>query len=138
MAAINIQTNRKEIEIQKDGVIVGSVFFSPGDPSIINRLNEVREKVKGIGMNIQEDDPVEVMLAEANRVDGELRTLIDYAFDYPCSDVVFGGGFSFSTANGVSQMEQFLDGAMAIINKEMTEEAKAAEKRQAKYLSKYK
>ena len=60
------------------------------------------------------------------------------AFDYPCSDVVFGNSYFFTSKNGVSMLEQFIDGAMKIISDEISKESKEAEARQAKYLEKYK
>jgi len=81
---------------------------------------------------------IDKMLEEADKIDKELRDAIDYAFDYPCSDIVFGAGYSFTTHKGVSAVEQFLSGAIGIVQKEMNAEAKAAQKRQDKYLAKYK
>lgn len=133
---INIHSNKKEIEIQRDGVKVGSIYFDPTDMSIIQRLKDVRSKLPELDPSIDKTN-VDAMLAEAGKIDTELRAAIDYAFDYPCSDVVFGAGYSFTTCKGVSALEQFLDGAIKYISKEMATESKAAQKRQDKYLAKY-
>ncbi len=134
---INTRTNRKEIEIQRDGEQVGFIYFDPADVSIIKRLREAQEKLSELNVTVNKDD-VDAMLEEADRVDRELREAVDYAFDYPCADIVFGAGYSFTTRNGVSALEQFLTGAIGIISKEMSAEAKASQKRQDKYLAKYK
>jgi len=133
---INIQTNRKEIAIQRDGVEVGSIYFSPSDFSIIKRLREVQKKLSDFKVSIEGKD-LDEMLDEADRADTELRNAIDYAFDYPCSDVVFGAGYSFTTQKGVSALEQFLEAAIEYISDEVEKEAAASQKRQDKYLAKY-
>lgn len=133
---INIRTDRKEIAIQRDGEYVGGIYFSPSDASILNRLREVQKKLDDLEMNTELDD-LDKMLDEANEIDKELRDAIDYAFDYPCSDVVFGAGYSFTTFKGVSALEQFLTAAVDMISEEMKMEAEASKKRQEKYLAKY-
>ena len=135
---LNIKTNRKEIEIQRDGQSVGSVYFDPSDISIIKRLREAQEKLAELNVNANKEDDIDAMLAEAEKVDKELREAVDYAFDYPCSDVVFGAGYSFTSHNGVSALEQFLSGAIDYISKEMNAEARASQERQDKYLAMYK
>ena len=135
---INTKTNRKEIEIQRDGEKVGVIYFDPADMAIIKRMREAQDKLAKITLKTDKDADVETMLAEADRIDSELRKAVDYAFDYPCSDVVFGNGYSFTTAKGVSTLEQFLKGAIEIVAVEMKAEAAASKKRQDKYLAKYK
>ena len=134
---ISVNSARKEIEIIRDGQNVGSVFFSPADTAILSRLKEVQVKAQKIGAEIPEDADTEQALEIAKRVDKELREALDWAFDYPCSDVVFGNSFAFTTSNGVTMLEQFLDGAMKYISAELSSETKAAQKRQEKYLAKY-
>ena len=134
---INIQTNRKEIAIQRDGENVGSIYFSPSDFSIIKRLREVQKKLADFKVFVEDKENLDEMLEEADRADKEFRDAIDYAFDYPCSDVVFGAGYSFTTRKGVSALEQFLEAAIDYIADEVDKEAKASQKRQDKYLSKY-
>lgn len=134
---INTISNRKEIEIQRDGEKVGVIYFDPADMAIIKRLREAQDKLTEVTLKADKDADIETMLAEADRIDAELRKAVDYAFDYPCSDVVFGNGYSFTTAKGVSALEQFLKGAIDIVTAEMKTEAEAAKKRQAKYLNKY-
>lgn len=136
---INTKTNRKEIEIRRDGETVGSIYFDPADLAIIKRLREAQAKLSELDTTVAANTAdVEAMLDEADRIDNELRSVVDYAFNYPCSDVVFGAGYSFTTRKGVSALEQFLSGALDIISKEMQAEAAASKKRQAKYLDKYK
>ena len=137
-ASINVQGNLKEIEIQRDGKVVGSIFFDPTDPSIIDRLIKARETLENTPVpSVTDNEPITETIAKMRAADKVVRDAVDYAFAYPCSDVVFGDGYAISTRNGVSKFEQFLDGAWDIIVKSMDEEVKTASKRQAKYLAKY-
>lgn len=138
MAKISINTNRKEIEVERDGEVVGCVYFSPTDVSIFARLREARERLKKLEIKKAEDASTDEMLDEMCRVDTEIREAIDYAFGYPCSAVAFGDGFSFSSTGGTSESEQFLDGAIQIIEEEMKAENAKAQGRQAKYLNRKK
>lgn len=79
---INTITNRKEIEIQRDGEKVGVIYFDPADMAIIKRLREAQDKLAEVTLKTDKDADVETMLAEADRIDAELRKAVDYAFDY--------------------------------------------------------
>jgi hypothetical protein len=143
MAKISINTNREKIEIERDGEVVGAVYFDPTDLSLISRLRAVGEKSFNEADELEklkntEGVTEEQLLAEMGRIDQTMRKAIDDAFDYPCSDVVFGKGHAFNTHNGVSYVEQFVSGAISIIEKRMGAEADKAEKRQAKYLAQHK
>ena len=138
MPSISIKTDRKEIEIIRNGEKVGCVYFSPTDTAIFARLKDVRERLAKLEIHTPDDADADALIEEMRRIDKEIRDAIDYAFDYPCSAVVFGSGFSFSSAGGTSEAEQFLDGAIKIIEKEMKAESAKAKARQDKYLSRHK
>ena len=138
MASISVNTNRKEIEIIRDGENVGVIYFSPSDVAIIARLEEAGERINAIEMQATAESTPEEIAAEMRRLDGIVREAVDYAFGYPVSNVVFGDSFTFSTADGVSTVEQFLDGAMGYISEALKEENGKAKARQAKYTAKYK
>lgn len=133
---IETKTNIKEIEVTRNGKAVGSIYFSPADVSILKRLRDAQSKIQEIDVSASGGD-VDALLREADRIDGELRKIIDEAFEYPCSDVVFGGSYCFTSCNGVSALEQFLTAAIGIIEDEITAEAEASKSRQEKYLAKY-
>lgn len=141
MQAINISTNLKEFEIVRDGAKVGIIRFNPSDPALLNRLRALRETAKNVHIESTED--IDKLLDECARIDAELRAALDKAFDQPVSDIVFGTGFSFATANGVSALEQFINGAVALIGDELVKENTAVQahtaavKRNDKYSAKY-
>lgn len=140
MLNIELKTNLKEIEITRNGKTAGSIYFDPSDASILTRLKNLREYADGLYKEITEhkSEDVEESLAIIDDIDKRLRKALDVAFDYPCSDVVFGNSYFFTSKNGVSMLEQFIEGAMKIISEEISKESKEAEARQSKYLEKYK
>lgn len=138
MASITIETNLKEFEVVRDGAKAGVVRFDPSDPALLNRLLALRETTKDIHVEPTED--VEKILDESARIDAELRAALDKAFDYPVSDIVFGNSACFTTSNGVSLLEQFLDGVAPIIRDALEAEGKAdaaRKERVTKYSAKY-
>lgn len=137
---ISIDTGVKTIEIVRNGEHVGDVRFSLSDPSLLNRLRTVSKKAEEIQNASKLDslgDDIEAGLDEAVRIDGEIRALLDWAFAAPVSDIVFGESFSFTSSNGVTAVEQFLDGVMPYLEECFAEETRAAQKRQKAYLEKY-
>ena len=137
---ISIDTGVKSIEIIRNGEHVGDVKFSASDPALLNRLRIVQIKAKEIdaGSRLAEIEDLEESLDEASRIDTEIRALLDWAFAAPVSDIVFGDSFSFTSSDGVTALEQFLNGVMPFIGECFEAETKAAKERQAKYLEKYK
>lgn len=140
MAEIKIDTGRKEIAIRRDGEIVGNIYFSPADPALLARLNEVREKLAQLDLSrlstAAENESENAFFEELSALDCTVRGYMDYAFGYPVSDIVFGNGYAYSTCGGTSYAEQLIEGAVDIIRVELGKEQAAAEKRRAKYLRK--
>ena len=136
---ISIDTGVKTIEIIRNGEHVGDVKFSMSDPALLNRLRIVQTKAKEIeaGSRLAEIEDLEESLDEASRIDKEIRDLLDWAFAAPVSDVVFEDSYSFTSSNGVTALEQFLDGVMPCIGECFAAETEAAKQRQDKYLAKY-
>lgn len=141
MAAINLNSNLKEIEIIRNGKNEGVIYFDPSDVSILNRLHEVMKKCdeeyKAFTAKAATLDP-EQALDEMVRVDKLLRSYMNYAFNADIDEIVFGEAFCFNSKGGVTMLEQFLNEALKICDKEMSAEAKRAEARTNKYLDKYK
>lgn len=136
---LNIETGVKSIEIIRDGEHVGDVKFSTSDPALLARLRTVSKKAEEIQASAKFSDTADIdaALDEAIRIDKETRDLLDWAFDAPVSDVVFGDSFCFTTSGGVTAMEQFLAGVMPIVEESFSAEVAAAKERQDKYLAKY-
>ena len=71
------------------------------------------------------------------RGQGSVVLVLDWAFGAQVSDVVFGDSFSFTSFEGETLLEQFLDGIMPLIAESFQTELNSASKRD-KYLNKYK
>ena len=138
---IALTTNTKEIEIERNGEVVGSVYFDVTDTSIISRLRKASEELnkqyESIKDKMDASDSPELVYQELENIDQMIRDTIDNAFQYKCSDIIFGEGFSFNSHNGVTLAEQFIRGAIKYIEEETTKEAELSAKRQAKYTQKY-
>lgn len=138
MPTINLSTGKKSVEIVRDGEVAGKIYFSPGDPALLSRIQEVQKKVNDYEIDITADMDMDTAMAKARAVDQQFRDWIDYIFDYECSDVIVGKSFSFSTNEGESLIEQFLTQILPYIEDEIKAEADKTEKRRDKYLGKYK
>ena len=136
---ISIDTNVKSIEIIRNGEHVGDVTFSLSDPALLARLRTVATKAKELEQNskLGSIEDIDAALDEAERIDKEIRDLLDWAFAAPVSEIVFGDSFSFTTSGGVTAIEQFLNGVMPFVEESFKAETEAAKKRQSKYLEKY-
>ena len=136
---INIDSNEQSIEITRNGKSVGAISFSLGDVTMLSRLRTAAKKAQQImaesKLEITED--LDAALDEAERIDREVRGLIDWAFGAEVSNVAFGESWCFSTSGGVTALEQFLSGVMPLVEQAFSGEMEAAKTRQDKYLSKY-
>ncbi len=136
---INIETGIESIDIVRNGKVVGQIEFSTSDPALLRRLREVKGKAEALMQTSKLDSSgdLDAQLDEADRLDREMRALLDWAFGAPVSDVVFGDSYCFTTSGGVTGMEQFLAGVTPGIEAAFKREVAAAEKHRKKYLEKY-
>jgi len=137
---INIETGVESIDVTRNGEIVGQIKFSTSDPALLRRLREVQTKADDLmkDSKLDSSDDLDAQLDEADRLDKEMRSLLDWAFGAPVSDMVFGDSYCFTTSGGVTGMEQFLAGVTPYIEAAFKREVAAADKRRKKYLDKYK
>lgn len=136
---INIETGVETIDVTRNGETVGQIRFSTSDPALLRRLREVKGKTEALMQTSKLDDTadLEEQLDEADRLDKEMRALLDWAFGAPVSDIVFGDSYCFTTSGGVTGMEQFLAGVTPYVEAAFKREVAAAEKHRKKYLEKY-
>jgi hypothetical protein len=137
---VSIKTGVQSIDIVRNDEIVGKVEFSLSDPALLTRLRTVAKRAEKIQTEskLAELEDIDAKLDEAERIDKEMRDLLDWAFGAKVADTVFGDSFCFTTCDGVTAMEQFLEGVMPLIEEAFKGEVDAAKERQAKYLAKYK
>lgn len=136
---INIETGVESIDVTRNGEIVGQIKFSTSDPALLRRLREVQTKADDLmkDSKLDSSDDLDAQLDEADRLDKEMRSLLDWAFGAPVSDMVFGDSYCFTTSGGVTGMEQFLAGVTPYIEAAFKREVAAADKHRKKYLDKY-
>lgn len=136
---INIETGIESIDVARNGEIVGQINFSISDPALLRRLREVQTKADDLmkTSKLDSEADLDAQLDEADRLDKEMRSLLDWAFGAPVSDMVFGDSYCFTTSGGVTGMEQFLAGVTPYIEQAFKREVAAAETHRKKYLEKY-
>ena len=136
---INIENNVQTIEITRNGERVGDIAFSLSDPTLLSRLRTAAKKAEQIQAEskLGSTEDLDAALNKAERIDREIRNLLDWAFGAKVSAIVFGESWCFSTSGGVTAMEQFLSGVIPYIEQAFSSEVEAAQERQDKYLAKY-
>lgn len=140
MQNLIIDDGFKEFSINNDPNKV--IRFNPADFGIIERINnaykeieKVQNEVPDIELN-NDGSPVDMLSAAAeavSKVDNTIKKQIDYIFDSPVSDVVFGNQSPLSMVKGVPYYERFLNAVVPIIEKEVKAEQEASRKRIEKY-----
>ena len=146
MQSIKFDDGYKEFMINDDPDKV--IRFDPTDFAIISRFNETRKNIKSEMDLLDEDvnidnsgEPVDELesAAEAvSRVSNFIKEQVDYIFDSPVSDMVFGNKSPLAMVKGVPLFERFIVAAQSVIEKEIKAEMKASEKRISKYTSQVK
>lgn len=132
--SIVISTERERFTINGDQNKY--IEFNPSDPNIVTRFEEASKTIKKAQTqfeNITESNVLDAIRA----LDNLIRQQIDYIFDYPVSEVVFGNTSSFSTCNGIPYYERFLNAIMPIIENAVKKEGQKSKARISKYTEKY-
>lgn len=140
MQNLIIDDGFKEFSINNDPNRI--IRFNPADFGIIERINnaykeieKVQNEVPDIELN-NDGSPVDMLSAAAeavSKVDNTIKKQMDYIFDSPVSDVVFGNQSPLSMVKGVPYYERFLNAVVPIIEKEVKAEQEASRKRIEKY-----
>jgi hypothetical protein len=140
MPNLVIETGVKTFTINNDES--RTITFSPTDYGFIKRLETAYEQL----------DAAQVKWAEAGKeatgdihnlmdvIDGaekEIRSLIDYAFAAPVSEVVFHGLSAYALAGGAPLWANFLLAVFDECDAEFTAQEKASNPRLQKLLKKY-
>jgi len=141
MQSIRFDDGFKEFMINDDPNKV--IRFDPTDFAIIERFNVAMKNIEKSTEQLTDDisidskgEPVDELesAAEAvSRVNKFIKEQIDYIFDSPVSDMVFGNKSPLAMVKGVPLFERFIVAAQAVIEKELKTEMKASEKRISKY-----
>lgn len=136
MEKIIVDSGFEEFEVtDKRGRIYGTVQFNPSDMNLINRYEDVAEKMAALSDDVPDDADV----VEAKKMcEKKVYDLIDYLFDAPVANVFFAVTSPFSPlASGDLYVESVLN---ALSDKIEQYTGKRVDKVQAKvnkYAAKY-
>jgi hypothetical protein len=142
MQNLNFDDGFKEFTINNDPSKV--IRFNPADFGIIERISTAYQKIQ-TSTEVKEDielnpdgSPMELVGKVAEVVKGIADTVkaqIDYIFNSPVSEVVFGNQSPLGMVKGVPMYERFLNAVVPLIKKEVESEMAASQKRVSKYTS---
>lgn len=140
MQNLIIDDGYKEYKINGDENRV--IRFNPSDFSIIERINTAYEEInkatdidtdielKPDGKPVSELEKVAEIVSSINTT---IKKQIDYIFNSPVSDAVFGNQSPLSMVKGMPLYERFLNAVVPIIRQEVAKEQEASRKRIEKY-----
>lgn len=135
----------KEFSINNDPNKV--IRFNPADLGIIERVNKAYQEIEkatkfksDIELKV-DGSPVDVIGQAAElvkSVSDTVKAQIDYIFNSPVSEVVFGNQSPLAMVKGKPLYERFLEAIIPVIQEEVMTELAASKKRINKYVSQVK
>lgn len=135
MKNINFDDGYKEFSINNDPD--RTICFNPSDVAIVERFHKASGALeKLIAENGEKEAGTPEDTAEAIKgLDEAIREQIDYIFNQPVSNKVFGNQSPMAPVGGKMLFERFLEAVIPVITSYMKAEMKASEKRISKYVS---
>ncbi len=131
MKNINFDDGYKEFTINNDPD--RTIRFNPSDVAIVERLNKASDALQKLVAE-KADEP-ENTAETIERLDAAIKEQVDYIFNQPVSDKVFGNQSPMAPVGGKMLFERFLEAATPVIMSHVKAERKASEKRIGKYVS---
>jgi len=141
MQSIRFDDGYKEFMINDDPNKV--IRFDPTDFAIIERFNNAMKNIEKATENLENDvnidskgEPLSELEEAAEavaKVNKLIKDQIDYIFDSPVSEMVFGNKSPLALVKGVPLFERFIMAAKEAIEKEVKKEMEASQKRIEKY-----
>lgn len=142
---IELQSPKKKFRINGDNTRI--VELNPSDVNIVSRLKEGYKKLNSLAETAgtllvkKEDATVEEELDEVSsaleKLDSEMRELIDYIFDGSISEAVSGGMNMYSLYNGQFWFEHCIEVLAKLYHNNFEEEFKKMSSRMNKHTEKY-
>lgn len=138
MFHISIDDGYKEFTINHDPERV--IRFNPADLAIVERMESARKAMEEIAsvaseitLNADGSPTLESAASTVAELDQKIKEQVDYVFNYPVSDAVFGKQSPLASVKGIPLFEQFMLAAIPYVKSEIQAEMAASEKRVAKY-----
>ncbi len=117
--ALSLASNQLHIPVERDGVRVGELCFSPDDPAFLNRfyglLSSLDARRKDLAALSDEESLLAESLTALERAYAETQSEIDIVFGEGTSRMCFGDGCS------TALLEQFLSGVAEVLRPARTE-----------------
>ena len=130
MQSLNFNEGYQEFTINNDPDRV--IRFNPSDVGLVNRYKKTVEVMENL---LKEFDGTQQKSEETmEKLDAEIKKQIDYLFNQPVSEVVFGNQSCLSLLNGETLAERFIECVAPVIVKETRKEMKLSQKRIEKYV----
>ena len=107
------------------------IRFNPTDVGIIERFSVSSKALEEITTKINEDESDTAVLA---MLDAEIKKQIDFIFNQPVSDVVFGAQSPMAPVGGKMLFECFLEAVLPEIKANIEREKKESVERVGKYV----
>lgn len=140
MQNLNFDDGYKEFSINNDPNRV--IRFNPADFGIIERIKKAYDEIDKT-TNIDTDaqlktdgTPLELIGQAADIVtnmNNTIKAQIDYIFNSPVSEIVFGKQSPMGMVKGKPLYERFLETVIPVIQEEVKAEMAASQKRISKY-----
>ena len=141
MQSIRFDDGYKEFMINDDPNKI--IRFDPADFGIIERFNNALKNIEKATESLENDvnidskgEPLSELEEAAEavaKVNKLIKEQIDYIFDSPVSEMVFGNKSPLALVKGVPLFERFIMAAKEVIEKEVKKEMEASQKRIEKY-----
>lgn len=128
MHSLNFDDGYKEFMINDDPNRV--IRFNPTDFSIVDRFHTAANEVDALiaGLDMEKD------VSAIMKLDEKVKEQIDYIFNQPVSQIVFGNQSALTPVKGRLLCERFLETVLPVIKENIKEEKKKSAERVGKYV----
>ena len=137
MNNINFEDGYKEFIINNDPE--RTIRFNPSDIAIVERFREASEALEKLiaesGETEKNVEKKEDTVKAIEKLDAAIREQIDYIFNQPVSETVFGKQSPMSPVGGKMLFERFLEATLPVITSYINDEKKASAERIGKYVN---
>ena len=137
----------KKKRIRLNGDYNKVIELNTSDLSIMNRVSEVYPKLNKLALEgatddayLADDSDEEAFKAASEKlakIDGQIREVVDYIFDYPVSAVCADNGTMLDPVNGSFRFEHIIETLLGLYEQSFTQEYKKIADKMKKHTSKY-
>lgn len=142
-----------------DGDCTKVLKLNLSDMGVMSRLNEVYPKLQGLAVevsNLQKDastvigddlsleeqekkeEEINAKVVDTfNKINNQMKEMVDYIFDFPVSDIVCDGGSMYDMFNGQLRFEYVIERIGALYKANISEEIQRMNKRAEMHTAKY-